>query len=190
MLEAQLATIRRRFGAAIVPGRNRHIDRLEHELREYFAGTRRTFTVPLTYPGSPFEEQVWSALLNIPYGGTESYESLARSLGRPRAPRAVGSANGRNRIAILIPCHRVVTKAGTLGGYGGGLWRKYALLHLERTGRLPQDANKDVKAAESVTGSRQAKFSHTYAVARPSMGARPSSNGIAERTPASPTATT
>jgi AraC family transcriptional regulator of adaptative response/methylated-DNA-[protein]-cysteine methyltransferase len=161
MLEAQLSTIRRRFGAAIVPGRNTHIDHLERELREYFAGTRRTFTVPLRFPGSEFEKRVWSALLRIPYGATESYESLAGALGRPRASRAVGSANGRNRIAIVIPCHRVVTKAGTLGGYGGGLWRKHALLHLERTGALPQDASRDAKASDSVTGSRQEKFSQT-----------------------------
>jgi AraC family transcriptional regulator of adaptative response/methylated-DNA-[protein]-cysteine methyltransferase len=161
MLEAQMATIRRRFGAAIVPGRNRHLDRLEGELREYFAGARRIFTVPLRFPGSAFEERVWSALLRIPYGGTVSYESLARGLGRPGASRAVGNANGRNRIAIVIPCHRVVTKAGTLGGYGGGMWRKHALLHLERTGALPQEASRDARASDSVTGNLQAKLSHT-----------------------------
>jgi AraC family transcriptional regulator of adaptative response/methylated-DNA-[protein]-cysteine methyltransferase len=161
MLEAQFATLRRRFQTAIVPGRNRHLDQLERELQEYFAGRRRAFSVPLKSPGSPFEERVWSALLRIPYGATESYESLASALGRPRAHRAIGGANGRNRIAIVIPCHRVVTKAGTLGGYGGGLWRKHALLHLERTGAIPQDANRAAKASDSVTGNRHAKFSHT-----------------------------
>ena len=83
-------------------------------------------------------EQSSPALLEIPYGETCSYEDLARRVGRPGACRAVGTANGMNRIAIVIPCHRVVNKDGRLGGYGGQLWRKEALLHLERTGRLAQ----------------------------------------------------
>jgi AraC family transcriptional regulator of adaptative response/methylated-DNA-[protein]-cysteine methyltransferase len=79
---------------------------------------------------------VWAELLRIPFGETRSYEDLARAVGSPRAQRAVGRANGLNRIAILIPCHRVINKSGKLGGYGGLLWRKEALLHLERTGRF------------------------------------------------------
>src|ERR1035438_2697706 len=102
------------------------------ELGEYFAGARREFTVPLAYPGTAFEREVWTRLLAIPYGETRSYEELARAVGRPGASRAVGTANGRNRIAILIPCHRVVNKNGELGGYGGGLWRKRLLLELEK----------------------------------------------------------
>jgi AraC family transcriptional regulator of adaptative response/methylated-DNA-[protein]-cysteine methyltransferase len=137
MLEAQIKTLRRRFGGAIVPGRNRHLDRLRRQLRDYFAGTRRTFDLPLVAPGSPFQERVWEELARIPVGETRSYEEIAKAIGSPKAVRAVGTANGMNRIAILIPCHRVVTKDGQLGGYGGGKWRKAALLELERNGIIP-----------------------------------------------------
>ncbi|HKG93306.1 MAG TPA: trifunctional transcriptional activator/DNA repair protein Ada/methylated-DNA--[protein]-cysteine S-methyltransferase [Gemmatimonadaceae bacterium] len=132
MLEAQLDSVRRHFGVAAVPGAHPHLDRLREELAAYFAGTLTRFTVPLVYPGSPFQTRVWDALLAIPYGDTCSYEALAASIGSPGAQRAVGHANGLNRIAIVIPCHRVVNKDGKLGGYGGGLWRKQRLLELER----------------------------------------------------------
>ncbi|HET8548644.1 MAG TPA: methylated-DNA--[protein]-cysteine S-methyltransferase [Bryobacteraceae bacterium] len=142
MLEAQLETVRRRFGTALVPGENAHLRELRAELTEYFNGHRREFTVPLVYPGTTFEQEVWNALLRIPFGETRSYEDLANELGRPGAQRAVGRANGMNRIAIVIPCHRVTNKDGQLGGYGGGLWRKRILLDLERTGgvALPDNA--------------------------------------------------
>jgi AraC family transcriptional regulator of adaptative response/methylated-DNA-[protein]-cysteine methyltransferase len=139
MLEAQLATLRRRFKAALVPAEHPHLAALRRELAEYFAGTRQTFTVPVSAPGTPFEERVWRALQTIPPGETRSYEDIARVVGSPAAVRAVGRANGLNRIAIVIPCHRVVNKSGELGGYGGGLWRKRRLLQLER--RLTQDRN-------------------------------------------------
>jgi AraC family transcriptional regulator of adaptative response/methylated-DNA-[protein]-cysteine methyltransferase len=132
MIETQLATLRKRFGCPVLPGESPHFAALKAELAEYFAGRLRKFTVPLVYPGSPFEEQVWNALLEIPYGETRSYEQMAQRVGKPAASRAVGSANGRNRIAIVIPCHRVVNKDGQLGGYGGGKWRKEMLLDLER----------------------------------------------------------
>jgi AraC family transcriptional regulator of adaptative response/methylated-DNA-[protein]-cysteine methyltransferase len=132
MLETQFATLRKRFQCAIVPGTNRHIDKLKKELAQYFAGKLSKFTVPLIYPGSPFQRKVWQGLLKIPFGETRSYEALAKAIGVPAAQRAVGHANGQNRIAILIPCHRVVNKGGKLGGYGGGLWRKQFLLDLER----------------------------------------------------------
>jgi AraC family transcriptional regulator of adaptative response/methylated-DNA-[protein]-cysteine methyltransferase len=132
MLEEQLRTLRRRFKAALVPDTHRHLDALKKELADYFAGTRKTFSVPLTAPGTPFEEKVWQALLGIPFGETRSYEDIARTVGSPKAVRAVGRANGMNRIAIVIPCHRVVNKSGELGGYGGGLWRKRRLLAIER----------------------------------------------------------
>jgi AraC family transcriptional regulator, regulatory protein of adaptative response / methylated-DNA-[protein]-cysteine methyltransferase len=131
-LEAQIATVRRRFACAIVPGTHAHLEQLQAELNDYFAGTRREFTVPLVYPGSPFQQRVWQQLLQIPYGETCSYDDVARAVGTPAAQRAVGTANGCNRIAIVIPCHRVVNKGGKLGGYGGGLWRKQFLLDLER----------------------------------------------------------
>jgi AraC family transcriptional regulator of adaptative response/methylated-DNA-[protein]-cysteine methyltransferase len=136
MLEAQLATVRRLFAAPAVPGRNEHLETLEAELASYFAGTLRSFSVPLQYPGTAFQRRVWEQLLAIPYGQTRSYEQLAAAIGEPRAVRAVGRANGLNRIAILIPCHRVVRKDGHLGGYGGGLRRKQFLLELERSTRL------------------------------------------------------
>lgn len=132
MLETQFRTVEKRFGCAIVPGRNGHLDRLKKELGAYFSGDLRRFTVPVVYPGTPFQTSVWDELLRIPYGETRSYEDLAQSVGRPGASRAVGTANGCNRIAIVIPCHRVVNKNGKLGGYGGGLWRKQRLLELEQ----------------------------------------------------------
>ncbi len=137
MLEQQLATLRKRFNAAFVPGEHAYLHQLRDELQEYFAGTRQTFTVPLAAPGTPFEERVWRALQEIPYGETRSYADVARQVGSPAAVRAVGRANGMNRIAIVIPCHRVVNKSGELGGYGGGLWRKRRLLHLESRGPEP-----------------------------------------------------
>lgn len=130
-LEAQLETLRRRLNMPLLPGRHPHLERLELELGEYFAGTRRDFEVPLTYPGTPFQRRVWDELRRIPYGETRSYGDLATVLGCPGAQRAVGHANGQNRLAILIPCHRVIGKNGGLGGYGGGLWRKRYLLDLE-----------------------------------------------------------
>jgi AraC family transcriptional regulator, regulatory protein of adaptative response / methylated-DNA-[protein]-cysteine methyltransferase len=132
MLEAQFTTIRRRFRGPVAPGEHRHLKALETELAEYFAGSRTRFDVPLVHPGTPFQEIVWKELLKIPYGETRSYEELATSVGIPTAVRAVGRANGMNRIAIVIPCHRVVRKTGELGGYGGGLRRKQFLLEMER----------------------------------------------------------
>jgi len=136
MLETQWDRIRRRFALPVVPGDCDHLRNLKSELAEYFAGQRREFTLPLNFPGTDFEQRVWRQLLKIPYGGTCSYQDLARTLGQPGAARAVGSANGRNRIAILIPCHRVVNQNGKLGGYGGGVWRKHSLLQLEQDGNL------------------------------------------------------
>ena len=136
MLEAQLETIRRRFQCALVPGENEHTVRLRAELAEYFAGERRLFEVPLDYPGTDFQVRVWRELLAIPYGETRSYEALAAAIDVPRAVRAVGRANGMNRISILIPCHRVIGKDGTPVGYGGGLWRKRWLLDHERGGTI------------------------------------------------------
>jgi AraC family transcriptional regulator of adaptative response/methylated-DNA-[protein]-cysteine methyltransferase len=140
MLETQLKVLRARFGCALMPGENAHLDRIRDELARYFEGRLREFTVPLVYPGTGFQEKVWRSLLKIPYGQTRSYEDIARAVGSPKATRAVGTANGCNRIAIVIPCHRVVNKGGKLGGYGGGLWRKQALLDLERGARVLQPA--------------------------------------------------
>jgi AraC family transcriptional regulator of adaptative response/methylated-DNA-[protein]-cysteine methyltransferase len=132
MLDAQFATLRRHFHRPIVPGENAVLLCLKKELGEYFSGKRTAFTVPVNVPGSAFQERVWKELRRIPYGGAISYEQLARRIGSPRARRAVGRTNGLNRIAIVIPCHRVIAKDGSLAGYGGGIWRKRALLDLER----------------------------------------------------------
>jgi AraC family transcriptional regulator, regulatory protein of adaptative response / methylated-DNA-[protein]-cysteine methyltransferase len=131
-LDHQFSRLRKYFRCSIVPGENAHIAQLKSELAEYFAGKRKRFSVKLFYPGTPFEERVWRALLTIPYGSTVSYEDIAKTLGSPGASRAVGRANGFNRISIVIPCHRVINKNGELGGYGGGLWRKKMLLELEK----------------------------------------------------------
>jgi AraC family transcriptional regulator of adaptative response/methylated-DNA-[protein]-cysteine methyltransferase len=132
MMETQIATLRRRFSAAFIPEETDTLKRLRDELACYFEGRLRSFETPIDAPGTPFEERVWAELRAIPYGETRSYEELAKSVGSPSAVRAVGSANGRNRIAIVIPCHRVVNKSGALGGYGGGQWRKEMLLRLEQ----------------------------------------------------------
>ncbi|WP_288865848.1 methylated-DNA--[protein]-cysteine S-methyltransferase [uncultured Alistipes sp.] len=101
------------------------------ELREYFAGERREFTLPLAPAGTPFQQQVWTALREIPYGATCSYGRIAGRIGRPKACRAVGMANNRNPIAIVVPCHRIVGASGALVGYAAGLEVKEKLLALE-----------------------------------------------------------
>ena len=103
----------------------------EEELTAYFAGTLRTFTVPLQPVGTPFQLSVWGALRQIPYGETRTYAQIAKTIGNPKACRAVGMANNRNPISILIPCHRVIGAGGALVGYGGGLEAKKFLLSLE-----------------------------------------------------------
>jgi len=100
------------------------------QLEEYFARERTEFDVPMELDGTPFQKEVWAELSRIPYGETISYGELARRVGRPRGPRAVGQANGKNPIAIIVPCHRVVASNG-IGGYGGGLPMKRALLAVE-----------------------------------------------------------
>lgn len=102
------------------------------ELAEYFAGTRREFTLPLAPAGTPFQQAVWEALRMIPYGETRTYGQIAAQIGRPTACRAVGMANNRNPIAIVVPCHRVVGSTGALVGYAGGLGVKTHLLNLEK----------------------------------------------------------
>ena len=101
------------------------------ELREYAAGRRKRFTVPLDLDGTPFQLKVWNALLRIPYGETRSYQQIAQQVGHPRASRAVGMANHFNPVAIIVPCHRVIASDGSLGGYGGGLENKSEMLRLE-----------------------------------------------------------
>lgn len=132
MLERNLATMRQRVAAAVLPGQHHWLAQLKDELRDYFDGRLREFTVPVAPRGTPFQERVWQELRRIPHGSTISYEELAGRIGQPSAVRAVANANGQNRVNILIPCHRVIGKNGELTGYGGGLWRKRLLLELER----------------------------------------------------------
>ncbi len=107
------------------------------QLQEYFAGTRREFDLPLDMSaGTPFQQAVWQALLAIPFGTTASYGELARQLGKPSAVRAVGAANGRNPVSIIVPCHRVIATSGALTGYAGGLVNKQVLLAMEAGGQL------------------------------------------------------
>jgi methylated-DNA-[protein]-cysteine S-methyltransferase len=104
----------------------------EKQLTEYFAGERREFDLPLDMRGTPFQKEVWDALLGIPFGETKSYGDLAKQLGNPGAGRAVGAANGRNPISIVVPCHRVIGSSGKLTGFAGGLNVKARLLEMER----------------------------------------------------------
>jgi AraC family transcriptional regulator of adaptative response/methylated-DNA-[protein]-cysteine methyltransferase len=149
-LQRETEFLRRRLGAAFLPGRNEHLDRLRDELRAYFDGMLHSFTVPLLTPGTLFQQTVWENLRWIPSGQTLSYARLAVQIGRPGAQRAVGRANGDNRMAIIIPCHRVVRNDGTLCGYGGGLWRKKYLLDLER--RACERISAEVRRPASLVG--------------------------------------
>jgi AraC family transcriptional regulator of adaptative response/methylated-DNA-[protein]-cysteine methyltransferase len=127
--QAEALRLRSRLPAAY--GSHPLLSRLQVELGEYFDGRRRDFGLPIVEPGTPFQERVWAALREIPYGQTRSYAELARAVGNPKAVRAVAQANGRNRVAILVPCHRVIGADGGIGGYGGGIWRKKRLLEIE-----------------------------------------------------------
>jgi methylated-DNA-[protein]-cysteine S-methyltransferase len=113
------------------------------QLSEYFAGRRTTFQLPLALEGTPFQRRVWSALQDIPYGETTSYGEIARRIDQPAAVRAVGLANGRNPISVIVPCHRVIGANGTLTGYGGGLERKRRLLELESDATAPRLTERD-----------------------------------------------
>ena len=135
MLETQLKRLKKRFGGQIVSGSSGFFKEVELQLVEYFKGNRENFTMPLELNGTPFQMQVWEALLNIPYGETRSYKEQAIAIGNPKAVRAVARANGDNRLAIIIPCHRVIGANGNLTGYGGGLHRKNYLLNLENPNR-------------------------------------------------------
>jgi AraC family transcriptional regulator of adaptative response/methylated-DNA-[protein]-cysteine methyltransferase len=139
MLESELEVLQRRLKSRIIFGANAHINAARSQLAEYFRGERAHFDLSLHAPGSDFQQAVWKALRDIPFGTTESYGELARRMGRQTAVRAVGAANGANRIAIVIPCHRVIGADGSLTGYGGGLDRKRWLLDHEK--RYHQNSN-------------------------------------------------
>ncbi len=131
MLERELVDLCKRLKASFVVSLTSHMRMLKEQLNEYFAGKRKHFSVPLVTPGSDFQNKVWKILQTIPYGETRSYKDQAIAVLNPRAVRAVARVNGQNRIAILIPCHRVIGTNGELVGYAGGIWRKKYLLELE-----------------------------------------------------------
>jgi methylated-DNA-[protein]-cysteine S-methyltransferase len=123
------------------------------QLDEYFAGTRRAFDLPLRLEGTSFQLEVWSALLDIPLGAVASYGQIARRLGRPAAARAVGAANGRNPISIVVPCHRLIGTGGELTGYGGGLYRKgWLLAHERRVARRAPIAPRALASVSAAPG--------------------------------------
>jgi methylated-DNA-[protein]-cysteine S-methyltransferase len=121
--------------AQVSPRAARHADTAVRQLREYFAGTRRKFAVSLDLDGTEFQQQAWAAMCGIRYGHTLSYAQQAKAIGKPKAVRAVGSANGANPVPIIVPCHRVIASDGSLGGYALGLAMKRYLLALETTAR-------------------------------------------------------
>jgi AraC family transcriptional regulator, regulatory protein of adaptative response / methylated-DNA-[protein]-cysteine methyltransferase len=135
-LENEITKLRRQTKSVIVPGNNPILETVNKELDNYFKGTSAKFIIPLVVRGSAFENAVWKLLQQIPPGETWSYRQLAEGLGQPAATRAVGNANGRNILALVIPCHRVIRADGSLSGYGGGVWRKKWLLDHEQKMKL------------------------------------------------------
>jgi AraC family transcriptional regulator of adaptative response/methylated-DNA-[protein]-cysteine methyltransferase len=133
MLETELKYLSKKYSTTIAQGNNKHFDILHQQLKEYFDGKRKKFTVPLVTPGTEFQNKVWKELQTIPYATTRSYKEQATALNKPESVRAVANANGMNRIAIIIPCHRVIGSDGNLTGYGGGLWRKKWLIDFEKS---------------------------------------------------------
>ena len=131
MLETQVETLKKRFKANTVTGKHPMIEIVTRQLDEYFEGKRKKFSVPLTVPGTEFQEKVWHELITIPYGITRSYKQQANAIGNVKAVRAVARANGENRISIIIPCHRIIGSDGSIVGYGGGIHRKQWLLKHE-----------------------------------------------------------
>lgn len=128
MLETEFRDIQRLLSARILAGENEHTRQAVKEIGEYFAGQRHRFSLMLDTPGSDFQLAVWQQLQAVPYGETQHYQGLAQQMGKSSAVRAVANANGANRVAIVIPCHRIIAKDGSLTGYGGGLARKAWLL--------------------------------------------------------------
>lgn len=137
-LDREINVVSRRYGSPVVPGRTALLDEVEVQLAEYFNCARHTFDLALDVTGTEFQTSVWTQLRSIPPGVTASYIDIARAIGKPKAVRAVGRANGQNRLAIVIPCHRVIRSDGSLSGYGGGVWRKRRLLELEAEMTTPR----------------------------------------------------
>ncbi|SIQ91190.1 O-6-methylguanine DNA methyltransferase [Chryseobacterium sp. RU37D] len=131
-IQKQLTSLSKSLSSEIVEKDHQHFNALEKKLQEYFKGERIRFNVPLFITGTEFQQKVWQLLREIPFGEMRTYKQQSEFLGNPKAIRAVGTANGINKIAILIPCHRVIGSNGELVGYAGGIWRKQKLLELEK----------------------------------------------------------
>lgn len=131
-LEKEFSDIQKYLKAKIIAGENEHIKQAKMEILEYFDGQRKKFDVALDMPSTDFQSTVWNSLLNVGYGQTVSYQQQAEAIDKPKATRAVAAANGANRIAIIVPCHRVIGKNGKLTGYGGGIERKRWLINHEK----------------------------------------------------------
>jgi len=131
-LEREIERLKRRTKATIVAGSTHPIASIQTELKSYFEGQLKEFKTLYYLLGTSFQKMAWTELLHIPYGETRSYAEQAERIGKPSAHRAVANANGANQLAIIIPCHRIISSDGTLGGYGGGIARKKWLLELER----------------------------------------------------------
>jgi AraC family transcriptional regulator of adaptative response/methylated-DNA-[protein]-cysteine methyltransferase len=140
-LEKEITELQNLLNAVPVQGRNQHLDQLELELKEYFDGKRKTFEVPLHTPGNDFTQSVWKTLQEIPYGQTCSYKEQADKMSNPKAIRAIATTNGRNRLAIVIPCHRVIGSNGSMTGYAAGIDKKKWLLKFERENSEIPDGN-------------------------------------------------
>ena len=135
-IEKQFGEIQSHFNAIILPGKNDHLKKVKKEITEYFDGERTVFSIPLDIVGTDFRKKVWNELLNIPYGETVTYKDQAIAMNNKKAIRAVASANGANKISIIIPCHRVIGSNGSLTGYAGGLHKKNWLLNFERSNSI------------------------------------------------------
>ena len=132
-LISEYRDLKKYLATDISEGENSHLSMLRQQLDEYFRGLRKEFDLKLLIPGTIFQQMVWNELLSIPYGVTRTYQAQAKALNKSEAIRAVANANGKNRIAIIIPCHRVIGSDGSLTGYAGGLKRKKWLLDLEKS---------------------------------------------------------
>lgn len=130
--ENQLKSLRKYSKTEMVLGTHKFLRTLQNQIDEFFSGKREEFDIPLFPNGTEFQKKVWDSLLTIPYGKTVSYSDIAKNIGNPKAVRAVANAIGANKIAIIIPCHRVIGADGTLTGYGGGLDKKKYLLNIEK----------------------------------------------------------
>lgn len=131
-LEKEFKDLKQLLNAEMIAGQHEYLDQLQRELTEYFEGTRKVFTVPLHTPGNAFAQSVWNSLQEIPYGETCTYKQQAEKMNNPKAIRAIASTNGRNRLAIIIPCHRVIGSDGKMTGYAAGTDKKKWLLKFEK----------------------------------------------------------